>query len=390
MIQNHVYVFGDIYNDQSKSASDWGIVSKKSVVDQINANPSADELIVHIHSRGGDVMEGFAIHDALVNSGKKVITVIEGLCASIATVVALAGSTRRMTENSEFMIHNPWGDPFSMDGFTADDYEKRAEEIRQAEDKLVAFYVNKTGADESMLRDMMGEETTMAPDKALEMKFITEITNEVKAFALLKAKNKNKTMSKSKLQAAIDLFSKGIKALQNGVSGLTLSTTDGKSLDIDQDGDIPQINSNVTIEGQPAPDADYALSTGTTITVKGGKISAIKATEAVAAAPPAPVVPPVTPPPAPAADVAALTAQLATAQARITELEAAETGALAQMTTMLSDLKNLKSKFVPEGRVAAPVSGAGSPVEESRAAAAVKRAKEAREAKAAAEVKVTA
>lgn len=376
MIQNHVYVFGDIYNDQSEFASDWGIVSLKSVVDQINSNPSADELIVHIHSRGGDVMEGFAIHDALFNSGKKVITIIEGLCASIATVVALAGSTRKMTENSEFMIHNPWGDPFSMDGFTADDYEKRADEIRQAEDKLVAFYVNKTGADESMLRDMMGEETTMAPDKALEMKFITEITNEVKAFALLKANNKKNTMSKSKLQSAIDLFSKGIKALQNGVSGLTLSTTDGKSLDIDQDGDIPQINSNVTIEGQPAPDADYALSTGTTITVKGGKISAIKATEPVAAA--APVVP--LAPPAPAADVAALTAQLATAQARITELEAAETTALSQMNNMLSDLKNLKSKFVPEGRVVAPVSGAGPVEPESRAAAAVKRAKEARAA----------
>lgn len=389
MIQNHIYVFGDIYNDQSDFASEWGIVSLKSVVDQINSNPSADELIVHIHSRGGDVMEGFAIHDALVNSGKKIITVIEGLCASIATVVALAGSVRKMTENSEFMIHNPWGDPFSMDGFTADDYEKRAEEIRQAEDKLVAFYVQKTGADESMLRDMMGEETTMAPDKALEMKFITEITNEVKAFALLKANNKKNTMSKSKLQAAIDLFSKGIKALQNGVSGLTLSTTDGNSLEIDQDGDIPQINSNVTIEGQPAPDADYALSTGTTITVKGGKISAIKATEAPAAAAPAATVPPAAP--APAADVAALTADLASARARIAELEAAETTALSQMNAMLSDLKNLKSKFVPEGRTAAPKNEQPGEAGESRTAAAVRRAKEARaEAEAKAKAKVTA
>ncbi len=386
MIQNHVYVFGDIYNDQSQYASEWGIVSLKGVVDQINSNPSADELIVHIHSRGGDVMEGFAIHDALVNSGKKVTTIIEGLCASIATVVALAGSVRKMTENSEFMIHNPWGDPFSMDGFTADDYEKRAEEIRQAEDKLVAFYVNKTGADEKQLRDMMGVETTMAPDQALEMKFITEITNEVKAFALLKANTKKNTMSKSKLQQAIDLFSKGIKALQNGVSGLTLSTTDGKSLEIDQDGDIPQLNSTVTIEGQPAPDADYALSTGTTITVKGGKISAIKATEAPAAA-----AQPATSPAAaaqPSADVSALQAQLATANARIAELEAAETSALAQMTSALADLKNLKSKFVPTGREAAPKNAQPSGDEpESRSAAAVKRAKEARAAAEAAKAK---
>lgn len=195
-------------------------------------------------------------------------------------------------------------------------------------------------------------------------------------------------MSKTKLQQAIDLFSKGIKALQNGVSGLTLSTTDGKSLEIDQDGDVPHVNSAVTIDGQPAPDADYALSTGTTITVKGGKISATKATEAPAAAAPA-VVPPVTP--APAVDVAALQAQLATANARVAELEAAETTAITQVNAMLGELKNLKSKFVPEGRAAAPKNEqpAGDPAE-GRAAAAVRRAKEAREAAAKKTAPVTA
>jgi len=111
MTEGHIFIQGIISPWQDKYAEDYGEVNIKQVTQQIQNNKDAEKLIIHIHSPGGDVDEGFGIHDILVAHGKannvEIETSIEGLCASIATVIAMAGSTRMITENSEFMIHNP-------------------------------------------------------------------------------------------------------------------------------------------------------------------------------------------------------------------------------------------------------------------------------------------
>ena len=58
MIKGHIYIFGDIYNEQGSWAQEMGVVSLKSVIDSLAANKDAEEIIVHIHSRGGEVNEG--------------------------------------------------------------------------------------------------------------------------------------------------------------------------------------------------------------------------------------------------------------------------------------------------------------------------------------------
>ena len=86
-----IFIYGDVYNQQSEQQNTaWGEVSLTSVKNQVkNLAADTDEYIVHIHSRGGDVYEGFAIHDYLRTLNKPVTTKIEGLCASIATIIAL-------------------------------------------------------------------------------------------------------------------------------------------------------------------------------------------------------------------------------------------------------------------------------------------------------------
>ncbi|KKL54572.1 hypothetical protein LCGC14_2264030, partial [marine sediment metagenome] len=123
MTEGHIFIQGIISPWQDKAAEEWGEVNIKQVTQQIQDNVDAEKLIVHIHSPGGDVDEGFGIHDILVASGKEIETRIEGLCASIATIIALAGKTRMITENSEFMIHNPWMDAWG----DADDLQKSAD-----------------------------------------------------------------------------------------------------------------------------------------------------------------------------------------------------------------------------------------------------------------------
>lgn len=264
---NHIYLFGDVENVQSESASEWGVVSLSTVKAAIDAMPSAEEIVVHIHSRGGDVDEGFAIHDFLKATGKKITTVTEGVCASIATVIFLAGSRRKMTSNATFFIHNPW--TFGVGN--ADQLEKTAEDVRVMEDKMIDFYVAKTGADRDQLSGLMSEESSLTPEKALELKFITEIIDEVaaKVKARVYAKFNPKTI---KPMNVID----EIKALlkKSGVKAEVIETPPVvKNLDLKLKGEEdtlhvateatePAIGDQATYKGAATPDKTYELEDG--------------------------------------------------------------------------------------------------------------------------------
>ena len=95
----HIFISGEIAPDSDPLAGEMGIYGKNYLVRQFEKFPKAKKAIVHINSPGGDVNEGFAMHDFLVASGKEIETIIEGQCASIATIVFLAGTTRKITEN---------------------------------------------------------------------------------------------------------------------------------------------------------------------------------------------------------------------------------------------------------------------------------------------------
>ena len=180
---HEIYVYGDIYNDQSDYASAWGIVSLTDVKNQMAECPAdEDDVVVNIHTRGGDVFEGFAIHDFLKTSGKNITTKVVGLCASIGTVVFCAGETRQMTENAEFLIHNPTG----IVAGDAEDIEDYAELLREIENKLLDLYVTFTGKDKrEHLRDLMNEDKLISPEDAKELGFVTEVIETVKAVAYL-------------------------------------------------------------------------------------------------------------------------------------------------------------------------------------------------------------
>ncbi len=176
-----LFIHGDVIAWQDSSAEDWGGVNLRGVTRQIQdaKDSGADTLDVHIHSNGGDVNEGFAIHDALINSGLSINTIVDGNCFSIATVMFLAGSKRSVSKNAQLMIHNPWG----FTGGTADDIEKYADTVRDAENKILDFYVLKTGSDRDSLKAMMDEETYIKADSAVELKFATDILEPVMAKA---------------------------------------------------------------------------------------------------------------------------------------------------------------------------------------------------------------
>lgn len=279
----HIYVNGQIVPEQSDYASEWGIVSLNTILNALNEVAEGTKtLVVHINSPGGYVDEGFAIHNTLQTfkreTGIKLVTRADGQCASIATVILLAGDEREIYNNSQPFIHNPWTDPWSLPGqLEANDLENLAKQMRQEEDRILDFYVSKTGADRDTLAALMEAQTALTADQALELKFATVVLTDIKAMARLTIdpKNRKTKMAKPKktvAQAAAELKAAAKKA---GILALNLTTTDGKTLDITAAGDTPAEGDEVAIEGAPAPDGEYEVDGGDKITVTAGKITAV-------------------------------------------------------------------------------------------------------------------
>ncbi|RKD19010.1 hypothetical protein BCY91_14125 [Pelobium manganitolerans] len=288
--QIHIYIYGEIFNYQGKDADDYGMCSLRRVAEVINNNPEAEEVIVHIHSRGGDVTEGFAIYDTLVNSGKTIITQIEGLCASIATVIALAGSVRKINANSEFMIHNAWADPFQMDSFNADDYEHMAEVIRESDERMLNLYAKATGGDREVISEKMEEETYLTAEEALELGFVTEIVEPLKAVAYLSKSNKNQKLkikmakktvrpeprNTSPLKSILAKI-KAVFAEEESGEVTVQSTMLDNGAVIYHDGDLA-VGTAVFVDEaltEAVEDGDYVTEAGNTITVADGSVAEI-------------------------------------------------------------------------------------------------------------------
>lgn len=127
------------------------------------------EFEIRINSMGGDAFQGVALFN-LIKEIKPVVY-IDGVAASIASVIAMAGSKIYMAKNALMMIHNPW----TYASGEEKDLEKAKEILVKMKESIVAAYKSKTGIDESDLIKLMDEETWFNADEALEKKFVDEI-----------------------------------------------------------------------------------------------------------------------------------------------------------------------------------------------------------------------
>jgi len=161
----------------------YGISSEmvRESLDQINA----DEIDVHINSPGGEVDAGIAIYNLLKNSPAKINIHIDGIAASIASIISMAGDTITIAENGRMMIHNAWtiaaGDKHGM--------AKIQERLSKADTILVGTYASRTGLDAELIAEMMEEETWLLSDEAMEYGFVTAINENKKADAAKSPEN---------------------------------------------------------------------------------------------------------------------------------------------------------------------------------------------------------
>lgn len=274
----HIYIYGDVGSWQSKDAADWGEVTLTGVREQYEQQKDCEEITLHIHSPGGYVTEGFAIHDYIRSLGKPVTTIVEGMCYSIATVIALAGDTRLMTSNSDFMIHNPWGGAWGE----SSEIQKYADDLKELEQKVANFYAAKTNITSDEALELMKAETFMTPEKALEKGFITEIATVMKAVALFNPNSK--TMSKKTLtqDEATSLLDKAVNKIKALLSPQNKVVQDANGEEIDfpdlENDDTPSKGDKATIDGSPA-DGERVMPSGETYVFADGVLDEIKPKE---------------------------------------------------------------------------------------------------------------
>ncbi len=135
-------------------------------------------ITLRIHSPGGEIFEGNAIYNALRRYPGGVDVAIDGLAASMASVIAMVGSKRQMAENAIFMIHNPW----TMAEGEASEMRKSADLLDSLKENIISAYAGRTGMERKKLASMMDEETWMTAKEALEYGFVTEITEPLNAY----------------------------------------------------------------------------------------------------------------------------------------------------------------------------------------------------------------
>ncbi len=169
-----------IYDDIGEG---WvGGISSKAFINDLGKLPKVKTVNVRIHSEGGSVFEGHAIYNAIKRLDARVEVDVDGLAASIASVIAMAGDEIRMAENGFMMIHDPW----MVAAGTSEELRDAAETMDKVREVLLKTYVKRTGGDEEKISAMMAEETWMNADEALEMGFIDSITEDMQMAASVK------------------------------------------------------------------------------------------------------------------------------------------------------------------------------------------------------------
>ena len=163
-------VYGDI-RDQSYDPTE---VSAATFARQLAEHADAKLIRVRINSRGGDAFAGIAIYNLLAAHPARVEVTIEGLAASAASAVAMAGDRIILRRGAQIMIHLP----AAFGGGNADEMRRSADTLDRLTSSYASIYAARTGLSSERLRELMAEEVWLEADEALELGFVDEIAPE--------------------------------------------------------------------------------------------------------------------------------------------------------------------------------------------------------------------
>lgn len=157
----------------------FGGISANQFSRDLKALGNVKTINVRINSDGGDVFEGRTMYTLLAQHPARIVTHVDGLAASIASVIAMAGDEIRMADGSYMMIHRAWGVAIGNE----DDMTRTADLLRSVSGSLAETYVARTGNDRAKVDAWMRDETWFTAAEAKEAGFADVVDEPVRAAA---------------------------------------------------------------------------------------------------------------------------------------------------------------------------------------------------------------
>lgn len=195
-------IYGEIVDQATISMLEaWGY-SSDGLISAVNVKKALDtagdvaRIRVRINSPGGDAFEGIAIHALLTSQDLPVETLVDGIAASSASIVAMAGSVRKMGRSAMMMIHDAWTGCVG----NARDMRKMADTLDKIDGSIGQAYIARTGLDAAAVQSLMDEETWMSAQECVERGFATAVieqsTDEEEAAQALAQRFKSRVRSR--------------------------------------------------------------------------------------------------------------------------------------------------------------------------------------------------
>lgn len=278
-----IRIYSDIVENDNVFYGCCG-VSYQSIAEALAAMDEDDDTIdLRIDCRGGLISAGWAIIDALRATGKTIKATVEGYCGSMAIAVLLAASERAGAKHATLHAHRACFPPYTLaDQYNDADLAKMSEDLKAETERMLDWYVERTGADRAELEELMNADKDIDMEEAQRLGFIQSILEPVSALAGRHTWNKqtpkNKDMAK-KENAIGEAFRALAKAIglkvdvtdEPAPANYVLVTLNGTELVIDK----PE-GEEIAVGDAASPDGEYVLEDGRKVKIEGGIITEIE------------------------------------------------------------------------------------------------------------------
>ena len=157
----------------------FGGISSKEFSDQLSAVGDVKNLDIRLNSAGGDVFEGITMYNRLLQHSARVTVYVDGLAASIASIIAMAADEIVVYESSTFMVHKP----LTYTGGNAEQLQEVINRLDLVEGQMLDIYANKTGLDKDHIKNLLSAETWLTAEESIHLGFADRLEETTQSMA---------------------------------------------------------------------------------------------------------------------------------------------------------------------------------------------------------------
>jgi ATP-dependent Clp protease, protease subunit len=184
----------EVYEEIGLNWWDGSGVTAKGVKEQLDTTEGYDRIAVRINSPGGDAFEGVAIMNLLKAQKKPVDVFVDGIAASAASIIAMAGDTITMGKSAMMMVHNAW----TVCAGDGEDMRKCAEMLDRISASIGQAYMSRTGKSAGEIKSIMDAETWMNGEECVAEGFATAVAEDGDADSALALAKSFRSLAKMK------------------------------------------------------------------------------------------------------------------------------------------------------------------------------------------------